>query len=896
MNMKCVFKLAATVTAAFLTAAFLHAQETFSPKASQGAETVCGNARFTVLTSRLIRMEWSADGKFEDRATLGIVNRELPVPQYKVRRSGNKIIITTADVTLKYSGQGKFNGDNLSATFKMNGKKVLWHPGMDDSANLQGTTRTLDRFSGEFDFGKWDKGVISRDGWAVLDESVRQLFIPVDSDWKYWVENRTDTDRCDWYLFAYGHDYTAAVSDFVKIGGRIPLPPKYAFGYWWCRYWQYSDFELVDLADHFKNLGIPADVMIIDMDWHETWGLKRNGPKDVAGERLGWTGYSWKEELFPNPAALLEGLHRHGLKTSLNIHPASGIMPYEKPYQNFVKDYLSRTSDYDGPKDYVSADGKPAYVPFRIDQQEWADAYFNSVMHPFEKQGVDFWWLDWQQYPFSRYTNNLSNTFWLNYTFFNDKARQGAVLGKTAERPMIYHRWGGVGSHRYQVGFSGDTYATWKVLSRIPFFTATASNIGYGYWGHDIGGHMQPSGVDFTDPELYTRWLQGGVFTPIFKTHSTKDRTMEKRFWVFPDHFDAMKEAIRLRYDLSPYIYSAARQAYDSGICICRPLYYEWPEDDNAYKFDEEYMFGDDILATVVCAPVDSVTALAPRKMWFPSGDGWWDVSTGRMYRGDTVVTAWYTIGENPYFVRAGSVIPMAGTGIGNLQETSDELRIYVAPGEGDSSAVLYEDDGTTQAYATDYATTSINKSCKDGKITVRLAAREGSYCGMPAERVVRVDFAGAAAPGNVSVDGREVPYHRFAAEECAKTGSPCWTYDGMNLTAVVFLPAMPVDRETVVSVETDRFFTSGEKALLHRMRGITPEVKLQFATHYDSMMMLPDQFLKFAGCASYITENPSGAASFIGALDIKAMEAQLREYPIPDDFIRKVVTQATAL
>ena len=98
---------------------------------------------------------------------------------------------------------------------------------------------------------------------------------------------------------------------------------------------------------------------------------------------------------------------------------------------------------------------------------------------------------------------------------------------------------------------------------------------------------------------MYLRWLQYGVFTPIFKTHSTKDMTMEKRFWVFPDHFDAMREAIRLRYDLTPYIYTAARQAYDTGVSITRPLYYYWPEEDKAYQWKEEFMFGDDILATV---------------------------------------------------------------------------------------------------------------------------------------------------------------------------------------------------------------------------------------------------------------------------------------------------------
>lgn len=122
---------------------------------------------------------------------------------------------------------------------------------------------------------------------------------------------------------------------------------------------------------------------------------------------------------------------------------------------------------------------------------------------------------------------------------------------------------------------------------------------------------MQPKGVRETDPELYTRWLQSGVFTLSTRRTPTKDLTMEKRFWVFPDYFDTMRDAIRLRYDLAPYIYNAARQTYDTGISMCRPMYYDYAEDNEAYEWKEEFMFGDNILATTVCSPVDKATGLA---------------------------------------------------------------------------------------------------------------------------------------------------------------------------------------------------------------------------------------------------------------------------------------------
>ena len=204
-----------------------------------------------------------------------------------------------------------------------------------------------------------------------------------------------------------------------------------------------------------------------------------------------------------------------------------------------MADYLSRTDDYDGPEGYiypeqgwiykgsdtpVGREGWRAPVPFRLDQQEWADAYFNSVIHPLEKQGVEFWWLDWQQWRESKYVKGLSNTFWCNYCFWNDQVRRKTAQSTWPDRPLIYHRWGGLGSHRYQLGFSGDTYSEWSVLQFLPYFTSTASNVGYGYWGHDIGGHMQHRDKQGPrDPELYTRWMQFGVFTPIFKTHATQN-------------------------------------------------------------------------------------------------------------------------------------------------------------------------------------------------------------------------------------------------------------------------------------------------------------------------------------------------------------------------------------
>ena len=879
--MKRILIILAALLAGFMAAS---AQD-YQPKADDKAVVTIGNARFTVLTSRLIRMEWAGDGVFEDRATLGVVNRLMPVPEFKATKSSKRMVIRTSDLTLTYRNTGKFSADNLSVEFKLNGKKVKWTFGMSDEDNLLGTCRTLDQCDGEKTMDPFDKGVVSRAGWAILDESDRHVFVPTGSDWGDWAEARQgNADRQDLYIFAYGHDYKTAVSDFTKIAGRVPLPPKYAFGYWWCRYWQYPDYEIRDLMNHFRDFNIPIDVFIIDMDWHEMWNDDVfKGYQDQSGQVLGWTGYTWKKDFFPKPENLLQDLHDYGVKTSLNIHPASGIQPFEEPYQRMRKDYLSRTSVYDGPKNFVNEDGSDAFIPWCIDQREWADAYFNSVMHPMEKMGVDFWWLDWQQQRLNKeFIPGINQTFWINHVFFKDMEKQGD------RRPMIYHRWGGLGSHRYQVGFSGDTYATWKVLGYLPYFTSTAANVAYGYWGHDIGGHMQPWGVRATDPELYTRWMQSGVFTPIYKSHSTKDMSMEKRFWVFPEHFDMMREAIRLRYSLSPYIYTTARECYDTGISLCRPMYYDYPEAEEAYSFKQQYMFGRDILASTVCEPLDSATALAGRQMWFPAGTDWYDASTGTTYKGGQVASLQYTLFENPYFVKAGAIIPMAMPDIESLQQTSSDICLWVAPGDGVYETRLYEDDGSTQAYESEFAFTTITKTSDASSLTMTVSPRKGAYRDAPEMRSIRIVLDGVLPADKISVGGVEIPYSRFPKEQ---KGNSVWTYDGASLQLIIDLAPASVNEALNIAVAypasnaADRALADGKKGLLRRITSLSEEGKFMYATYVDGWKQMPMGFIKAAGTGSHITEDPANAAEYLRALDPEAAYEPFNTDKVPETF-----------
>lgn len=537
------------------------------------------DVRFTILTPQLIRLEWDSTGVFNDSPSFVIINRRLPVPKFTQTVKQGWLIIRTDALELRYKrNTGKFNANNLSVRFFAEPRNAfVWKPNSVQKNNLKGTARTLDGFRGDVNdrdssLLTLEDGLLSTDGWCVIDDSRSFLFD--NSDWP-WAKQRPGGSIQDWYFMGYGRNYKSAIFDYSRIAGKVPLPPRYAFGYWWSRYWKYSENELRDLVTDFEKFNIPLDVLVIDMDWHLTDSLFSK--PDEFNERKWWTGWTWDTGLFPDPGKFLQWTNKKHLKTTLNLHPASGIAPFEAAYGEFARKMNFDTTTRRN-------------IPFEGSNKKFMQNLFDIVLNPMEKQGVDFWWLDWQQWLNDKKIAGLNNTWWLNYTFFSAMEKKGD------KRPMLYHRWGGLGNHRYQIGFSGDAIISWKSLEYQPYFTNTASNVLYGYWSHDIGGHMFGKGTEELDPELYARWMQYGVFNPILRTHSGKNAILNKEIWNFgTEYFKVLADAVKLRYALVPYIYTMARKTYDAGISLCRPMYYDYPEAEEAYRFSRQYQFGDEI-------------------------------------------------------------------------------------------------------------------------------------------------------------------------------------------------------------------------------------------------------------------------------------------------------------
>ena len=630
--------------------------------------------RIGLITESLVRLEWSDSGEFEDRATLMAVDRAfLPsgAVDYTTGERDGMLVVETPALRLTYDRK-PFSKEGLTIVVKgvPDSQFNTWHYGDDPKGNLGGTARTLDEADGAIPLGQ---GVISRDGWAVLDDSASNVFVTADADGNLpdgvvayggiGVAPR-DHRETDIYFFGYGRRYREAVHDFQKLSGPAPLLPRYALGNWWSRYYRYSEEEYLDLMDRFKREGIPFTTSVIDMDWHLVDDVD---PKYGSG----WTGYTWNPKLFPDPKRFLDGLHERGLRTTVNIHPRDGIRAFEKPY--------AKAAATVG----VDAEAQEP-VEFDLTNPKFVQAYFD-MHHDLEADGIDFWWIDWQQGGVTRQPG-LDPLWVLNHMHYCDSARDGRW-------PLTFSRFAGPGSQRYPVGFSGDTVITWKSLKFQPYFTSTASNIGYGWWSHDIGGHM----FGYRDEELEARWYQLGAFSPINRLHSSCSPFSGKEPWNFHEPVrSAMVDVLRLRQALMPYLYTMNWRAAVDGDPIVEPMYWANPNLGESYEVPDEFRFGTELVVAPVVDPMDKASMRGKADAWLPQGD-WFDFFDGRRYvAADPAgrrLAVWRTIDRIPVFAKAGGIVPMQSDPLSDMTVNPRALDVVVFPG-ADGSFAMREDSG----------------------------------------------------------------------------------------------------------------------------------------------------------------------------------------------------------
>ena len=684
------------------------------------------DVRFSLLTDRLLRVEVDKDLKFTDEPTQTVICRNFAEPTFRIIDDGDIVIIITTKTIFKYDVKAhKMIGISLK-----NGKSLTEYA----SGNLKGTYRTLDGANGAVKLGD---GVMSKNGVAVVDDTAGLI---LNSDGTIGERRKTQKDE---YYFAYNHDYRACLSDFFKLCGKVPLVPRYCLGNWWSRYKAYTQEEYLSLMQEFVDREIPITVATVDMDWHWVDVKKRFGKSgskfvlnpfkaDNIFQGDGWTGYSWNTELFPDYRAFLKELQDNNFKVTLNLHPAQGVRFFDDMYEE-----MARAMNIDP--------ATKQRVNFDITDPQYVDAYFNILHKPYENEGVDFWWIDWQQGTKTK-VKNLDPLWALNHyhTLANERDQK---------RPLILSRYAGVGSHRYPLGFSGDTHITWDSLDFQPYFTNTATNIGYTWWSHDIGGHMMQS----KDDELYARWVQYGLYSPIMRLHSTSNEFMGKEPWKHNLQSEAVAvSCLRERHALLPYLYSMNYRTHEKSLALCEPMYYAYPEAEEAYNVKNQYFFGSELLVAPITSRMNQKTYLGSVDVWLPEGR-WTDIYTGAIYDGGKKVKMYRGLESVPVLAREGAIIPMSSNDKENNWKNPKDMTVRIF--RGNNTFELYEDDGETNEYKNgNFAITRYTVSEDNGNLSFIISPAEGNCSSLPQRRNYTLLFEDIAEAKEIKVlvNGKE--------------------------------------------------------------------------------------------------------------------------------------------
>ncbi|MEE1619641.1 TIM-barrel domain-containing protein [Brachybacterium sp. J153] len=697
--------------------------------------------RISPVAPRVVRLEWSPTGRFEDRPSTFAIRRDLPPQPVRATREHGRLVVVSDHYRLEYD-EGPFstNGLQVQVTGAVSAYHSVWRYGQDLSlpahqegrrrgesvrvldGNLGGAARTLDEADGPIPL---EPGVNSRHGYAVIDDSRSMVF---DAD-GHLVPRDAEPEALDLYVFTAGHDHIGAVADLHALSGPQPLLPRFALGTWWSRFHRYDEDSYLALMDRFRDERIPLSVAVIDMDWHLTDVDPRYGS--------GWTGYTWNRELFPDPARFQRALHDRGLAVTLNVHPADGVRAFEEAYPAMCA-ALGR-----------EADGEP--ILFDASDPAFMDAYFEVLHRGLEELGTDFWWIDWQSGPYSRRAG-LDPLWVLNHGHFEDNRRDG-------RRPLTFSRYAGPGSHRYPVGFSGDSVTTWETLAFQPRFTAAGANIGYGWWSHDIGGHME----GYRDDELAARWVQFGVFSPIMRLHSSNSPFAGKEPWRFGAAAEASMTAhLRMRHRLVPYLHAMNRRAHLEGRSLVEPSYFTDPSPE-AYERLDQYSFGSELLVAPITCPSAPDTGRAGVDVRLPAGR-WTDITTGLSYQGDRTVRMHRDLSSIPVLLRAGGFLPLAAeTEDPWSDSTRPDLEILVAVG-ADGAFTLWEEPE-------EGIWTSLSMEVDVAAGVLRLRDGGGALGGR--RLVLRVLGADADAFADLSGDAAGVSVRRDGAAALLDLGSP---------------------------------------------------------------------------------------------------------------------------
>ena len=655
--------------------------------------------RISVLTPRLIRLEYSSDGIFNNYETSIVKNRRFPMPEFSKQEDDNILKIETDYFILTYIKNSSFNSRTLTA--KCKSRKEEWYYGQKEVRNLNSATVSLD---GMTSMPPLEKGLFALNGIATIDDSKSLSF---DENRNVIIEN-TSKDYIDLYLFIYDRDFALCLKDYFELTGYPAMIPRYALGNWWSKECPYYDHEVLAKIDRFKMHNIPLSVFVLDNGWSKRDPKNPNVP-----------GYSFDSTQFSNPIEFMKRVHEKGVKFGVKINPQNGFYPVENNYA-LISKYLP-----------VNKDG---YVSFSPRDLKAVDVLFKVLLHPLEAAGVDFFWNDY-------YDKDKNNLYLINFYMKLDAEREN-------KRYISLSRNSTYDAHLFNILYSGRNVINWNTLKMIPFYTLNSANIGACMWSHDIAGSN--GGVE--DSDFYLRSIQYGVFSPILRFNTVKGRYFKREPWKWDIVTNSIaSDYLRLRHRLIPYIYSECYKYHKEGKLLIQPFYYyniKFYDDEN---YSNQYYFGSSFMISPIIKPMDTDMNRTIQRFYIPDGV-WYDFKTGKRFLGNNKYIGFYSIDDYPIFVKQGSIIPMAGPNSFNSYENPKELEIHVFPGKSNTYQ-LYEDDGETNDYLKGmYCITEIDYNYRKSNYTLIIRPIEGDVNAIMTTRDYKIVFRNTKKSDHVVV------------------------------------------------------------------------------------------------------------------------------------------------
>ncbi|MEW6512001.1 MAG: glycoside hydrolase family 31 protein [Bacteroidota bacterium] len=577
------------------------------------------------------------------------------------------------------------------------------------------------------------------------------------------------------YYFFSGPRPEDILKRFTELVGRMPLPPLWSLGYQQCR-WSYSPASRVrEIANGFRSRNIPCDVIYLDIDY-------------MDGYRI----FTWNPQGFPHPEELVRELSSKGFHVAVIVDPGIKVDTAYAAYRSgFAGNHFLRRPD----GSVFTGKVWPGICAFPDFTSTEARRWWGDQFGPLISTGIRGWWNDMNEpsvFDVPTKTidldvvhagNGWTTTHAEAHNVYGMEMTRATYEGVRRilpnERPFVLTRASFAGGWRYSAAWTGDNVSSWDHLAMALAMCLNLSISGQPFVGSDIGGFIgHPSG------ELFARWLQLGVFTPLMRAHSVINER-NKEPWEYGDmYIDINRETINLRYRLLPYIYTAMQYASDTGIPPMRPMAFDYPGDARFAYTDDQFMFGRDILVAPVLGEGSTKRSVVlPRGLWY---DYW----SGEAREGGATVEVDAPVGRIPFFVRAGSTIPMRQVVQHTGEAPIDPLTLNVYPDrDGNTwSSSYYEDDGISFAYGEGATFRRTMRAWTANNATeFRFSAAEGPFR-PPQRRLAMCIFGVRDTPRAVTVNGRRLPP--------AVGGKGGWEYDAARgcVTLVIEGTARPVD------------------------------------------------------------------------------------------------------